>query len=97
MKIRPAFARSLKEVRKTKGFTQEDFSVVSSRTYISMLERQVTSPTLEKVDAIAETMKIHPLTLLTLTYLKLGSYRNVDDLFKKIRSELAGIEASKRG
>ncbi len=96
MKTRTAFARSLKEVRKTKGFTQEDFSVVSSRTYISMLEREVTSPTLDKIEIIAEAMKVHPLTLLTLTYLKAGAYRNVEDLFKKVRSDLAAIDALRR-
>lgn len=48
--------------------TQEDFSDVSSRTYLSTLERGVKSPTLEKIDQICHQLQVHPLTLLAMTY-----------------------------
>ncbi len=35
-------------------------SLVSSRTYLSTLERGGKSPTIEKLDAIAKRMDIHP-------------------------------------
>ncbi|MBI3898656.1 MAG: helix-turn-helix transcriptional regulator [Gammaproteobacteria bacterium] len=89
MKTKLALGRALKEVRKARELTQEDFSVVSSRTYMSTLERGMKSPTIEKIEAIAETMKIHPLTLLTFTFMKAGNYRNAEELLKKIRAELA--------
>jgi len=69
MDIRQAFGQSLKVARKAKGLSQEDFSIASSRTYLSSLERGLKSPTLDKINALAERMEIHPLTLLTLTYL----------------------------
>ena len=48
--------------------TQEDFSTMSSRTYVSMLERGERSPTLAKINELSAAMKIHPLTLLALAY-----------------------------
>lgn len=69
MDIRQAFGQSLKVARKAKGLSQEDFSIASSRTYMSSLERGLKSPTLDKINTLAERMEIHPLTLLTLTFL----------------------------
>lgn len=43
--------------------------MVSSRTFISMLERGKTSPTLEKLDELCSVLEIHPATLVALTYM----------------------------
>ena len=88
MQIKTAFSKSLRKIRKARGLTQEDFSDVSSRTYISQLERGQKSPTLDKVDALAKVLKIHPLTLLGLTYLHAGGSRDPELLLRRIRSEL---------
>ncbi len=68
MDIRQAFAKALRQARKTRGLTQEDFSLVSSRTYLSTLERGLKSPTLDKIQSISEVLGIHPLTLLLLAF-----------------------------
>ena len=39
MNLKQGFARALKQARKQKGLSQESFSDVSSRTYVSTLER----------------------------------------------------------
>ncbi len=59
---------ALKAARAARGLTQEDFGLVSSRTYLSTLERGIQSPTLAKIEQLAQTLKVHPLTLLTLAY-----------------------------
>ena len=69
MDVAHAFAKALRQARRAQGLTQEDFSEVSSRTYVSSLERGKKSPTIEKIDALASAMEIHPLTLMLLTYL----------------------------
>ncbi len=69
MDIKKSLGLAIKKSRKTKKLTQEGFSEISSRTYVSTLERGLYSPTVEKVDALAKVIGIHPLTLLTLTYL----------------------------
>ena len=86
MEIKQAFGKALQTYRKIKGLTQEDFSEVSSRTYLSTLERGLKSPTLEKVDELAEVLEIHPLTLLIKTY-AIRENLDLDGLFAKLRGE----------
>lgn len=69
MELNIAFGKALQRLRKSRRKTQEDFAVVSSRTYLSTLERGLKSPTIDKVDDISNLMGIHPLTLLAATYL----------------------------
>jgi transcriptional regulator with XRE-family HTH domain len=91
MDTRQAFATSLKLARKAKNLTQEDFSTVSSRTYLSTLERGLKSPTLDKIQELADTLEIHPLTLLVLTYTQLEENPQVSALMKKISLEIEGL------
>ncbi|WP_416391982.1 helix-turn-helix domain-containing protein [Alloalcanivorax xenomutans] len=85
-----SFAAALKTVRKARGLSQEAFSDVSSRTYMSSLERSLKSPTLSKVAELCEVMDVHPLTLLTLAYAG-GSTRKTDQLLEQVRKELEAV------
>ena len=67
------FAAGLRNARNSRGLSQEDFGLVSSRTYVSSLERGLKSPTLNKVDDLAGALELHPLTLLILSYANGGS------------------------
>ncbi len=88
MDTKKAFAKSLKELRLMRGLTQEDFSEVSGRTYISMVERGLRCPTLEKIDEFAGVLGVHPLALLCLTYLHAEDHQNLERLFGSIRKDL---------
>ncbi|QIL69115.1 helix-turn-helix transcriptional regulator [Diaphorobacter sp. HDW4B] len=79
-------SEALKTVRKARGLSQEAFSDVSSRTYMSSLERDLKSPTLNKLAELCEVMEVHPLTLLTLAYA--GDLRRTDPLLERVRQEL---------
>lgn len=68
MEIRKAFGKALKFVRVSRGLTQEDFGIVSSRTYVGSLERGLQTPTIDKLGDLAEPLGIHPLALLALAY-----------------------------
>lgn len=59
-----AFGKALRMVRTLRGLTQEDFSEVSSRTYLSTLERGQKNPTIDKVVELSGVLGVHPLTLL---------------------------------
>ena len=83
-------AAALKRVRKARGLSQEAFSDVSSRTYLSTLERDLKSPTLKKLAELCEVMEIHPLTLLTLAYAG-DTARKTDQLLEHVRQELASL------
>lgn len=87
MKHQDRFAKALKKARKAKGLTQEDFSTLSSRTYVSTLERGMKSPTLSKINELAEILNIHPLTLLLLAYAPSAEPARVDALLRQIERE----------
>jgi len=92
MNINNAFGIALKQVRKKREMSQEDFSIVSSRTYVSSLERGLKSPTLEKVEMISSCLEIHPLTLLALAYLKSNDGASCEELINKVAAELKELE-----
>lgn len=68
---------------------------MSSRTYLSTLERGLKSPTLEKIEQLAGAMDLHPLTLLVATYAVRDDHSDVESLLQKIRAELSWVAASK--
>ena len=49
MAAKHTLSEALKTIRKARGLSQEAFSDVSSRTYMSTLERDLKSPTLNKL------------------------------------------------
>ena len=90
MTAKHSLATAIRTVRKARGLTQEAFSDVSSRTYMSSLEREQKSPTLHKLTELCEVMEVHPLTLLTLAYAG-DSTRKADQLLAQVRQELEAV------
>jgi transcriptional regulator with XRE-family HTH domain len=88
MDVRHALASALKTIRSARNLTQEDFSNVSSRTYLSTLERGLKSPTIDKMQALAEVLHVHPLTLMALTFIT-AEDSSADELMAKVKRELA--------
>ncbi|WP_333985538.1 helix-turn-helix transcriptional regulator [Burkholderia orbicola] len=52
MRSEASFGNALKRLRKIANVTQEDFGLISSRTYISTIERELKSPTLGKIEQL---------------------------------------------
>lgn len=90
MAAKNSLATAIRTVRKARGLSQEAFSDVSSRTYLSSLERDQKSPTMHKLTELCEVMEVHPLTLLTLAYAG-DSTRKADQLLAQVRQELDEI------
>jgi transcriptional regulator with XRE-family HTH domain len=86
------FATALKGIRLNRGLSQEDFSLVSSRTYVSSLERGIYSPTLNKVDQLAEVLNVHPLVLLTRSYVGHSQSSAVSALIEELCEELESLK-----
>lgn len=90
MTINQAFGRALRDLRKQAGLSQEDFGGVSSRTYVSSLERGLKSPTLEKACDLAEFANIDPLELFARTmaeHRKLPVQRVVTQLLAQLQAD----------
>lgn len=90
MAAKHSLATAIRTIRKARGLSQEAFSDVSSRTYMSSLERDLKSPTLHKLTQLCEVMDVHPLTLLTLAYAG-GSTQHADQLLAQVRQELEAV------
>jgi len=87
-----SIGQAIKTVRAVRGLSQEAFSDVSSRTYLSTLERGLKSPTLSKLTELCDVMQVHPVTLLTLAYA--GEGGQAERLLAQVRQELAAIQAA---
>ena len=87
MAAKHTLSEALKTIRKARGLSQEAFSDVSSRTYMSSLERDLKSPTLNKLAELCDVKEIHPLTLLTLAYAG-DDAQQVEQLLTRVRQEL---------
>ncbi|WP_432778457.1 helix-turn-helix transcriptional regulator [Burkholderia gladioli pv. alliicola] len=90
MTAKNSLATAIRTVRKARGLSQEAFSDVSSRTYLSLLERDLKSPTMHKLVELCEVMEVHPLTLLTLAYAG-DSTLKTDQLLAQVRQELEAV------
>jgi CheY-like chemotaxis protein len=90
--MRGPFAQALRELRKRRSLTQDDFSLASSRTYLSSLERGLKTPTLDKIDTLAGILGVHPLTLLAFTYQKLDSVNSMTRLLRQVYDDLKTME-----
>ena len=86
-----SFAKALKALRQASGLSQEAFSLASSRTYISSLERGLKTPTLNKIDELAEVLDVHPLTLLMLAYMSDPSSGSPEELFSAVVTDISRI------
>ncbi|KPA92060.1 helix-turn-helix domain-containing protein [Pseudomonas sp. RHF3.3-3] len=67
MSLKATFAAVLKAMRATRGLSQKKLAEVSSRTYISKLERGQCCPTLEMISALSVPLNVSPLTLMAVT------------------------------
>lgn len=85
------FASGLKWTRSAQGLSQEDFGLVSSRTYVSSLERGLKSPTLSKVDDLAAALGVHPLTLLVMSYVGKPTQAVAANLLDEVLAEVQSV------
>lgn len=88
MNVKRAFGRAHRIIRRARHLSQDDLGAeVSSRSYISVLERGIKSPTLQKVIELAEQLTVHPLTLCALTYYFAGRSQSVSELMRTVEFE----------
>ncbi len=85
------FGMGLQKARRSRELTQEDFSVVSSRTYLSSLERGIKSPTITKLDEIASVIGVHPLSLIAYAYLP-SSPAEREEFWAKIIADIDSFD-----
>ena len=83
----PSFSRALRAVRTARGLPQEAFDLVSNRTYVSALERGLKQPTLSKTADLAAVCKVHPLTLVALSFCASAKPAEFERLMARVKQE----------
>ncbi|MGF6723360.1 transcriptional regulator with XRE-family HTH domain [Paraburkholderia sp. GAS41] len=63
----------------------------TSRTYLSALERGLQSPTLDKLESIANDIGIHPLTLFIYAYTAGSTDVEIQRIQSRIQREIEEI------
>ena len=95
MTAKPSLPEALRRIRKARGLSQEAFSNVSSRTYLSSLERGLKSPTLKKLEELCEVLEIHPIALLMFCYFdEIGIENGLHQINKQVKSILQDNQSS---
>jgi len=69
---------ALREVRRSKGISQERLALEAGfdRTYISLIERGISSPTIRKVYRIAQTLRVAPSEIVVRMEALLEEHRS---------------------
>lgn len=98
MTLRQALADAIRAFRKAKNLSQEDFSVVSSRTYLSSLERGQKSPTLDKLEQIANVLGVPVASIVLLAYAiqngKTDIGSTIEDIVPEVKAAMRSIDVS---
>ena len=61
-----AFGQALREIRESRKLSQEQLALESDfdRTYMSLVERGIQSPTIRTIVKLAETLKVRPSLMI---------------------------------
>ncbi|MFT3811862.1 MAG: helix-turn-helix transcriptional regulator [Acidovorax sp.] len=62
------FGRALQQMRAASGMTQEDLLLATSRRHVGRIEQGHQVPSIRVIENLAETLQIHPMTLVTAAY-----------------------------
>lgn len=68
MRLRQAYANTLRLIRARKGLTQSNLAGAMDASHVSRLENADRGVTLESSEALAEALQMHPLSLLVMAY-----------------------------
>lgn len=82
-------------MRVAKGLTQLSFATVSSMAHVSRIERGTSSPTLGKIECLAEAMGVHPMTVVALSYVSSPKPKALQALFERVTREVEGLNLVK--
>nr|WP_116298573.1 helix-turn-helix transcriptional regulator [Cupriavidus taiwanensis] len=88
MGLRDNLGSALRAARKLRGLPQEALDSATSRTYMSSLERGLKSPTLDKLDQIANALDLHPLSLIAFCYIGRSPTSEFDEVLRRVKEEL---------
>lgn len=85
------FGRALQQLRAARGVTQEDLQFAISRRHISRIEQGHQQPSVDTIESLAESLQIHPLTLVTAAYCSIDDSAGMAILLQTVQADLAAL------
>jgi transcriptional regulator with XRE-family HTH domain len=85
------FGRALLQLRTARGLTQEDLLMATSRRHMSRIEQGHQQPSIGTIESLAESLQIHPLSLVTAAYCPVGDSAAVQTLLQTVQADLAAL------
>ena len=86
------FGRALRQLRAAQGMVQEDMLLATSRRHISRIEQGHQVPSMSTIEALAEHMQIHPVTLVAAAYcghIDMASINKIFEIVEAVFMKLA--------
>lgn len=96
MDLKQVFGNTFTRARKQAGLVQEDFEPISSRSYISYIERGKVSISLDKLNELSGVIGMHPASMIFQTYLAFDKEVSALELMSRIMDDLKRLEDLKR-
>lgn len=89
MEYKKALGKAIRTARRSKGLPQEKLG--PSRVYVSDVERGIKEVSGVKINSFAEAIGVHPLTILTLSYLNANPELDLAKLQEVVKDEASEI------
>lgn len=89
MELRESFGETVRSIRRDKGLPQG--AIGANQGYVSEVENGLKSPTLQKIAEIASNLGLHPLTLLTVAFEKIGA-DTAEEILADVASEIETLK-----
>jgi transcriptional regulator with XRE-family HTH domain len=88
LSIKANIGRALTQVRAARGVTQEDLLFAASRRHVGRIEQGHQVPSFHVIENLAESLQIHPMTLIAMAYSQEAGAQSVDQVLEAVRSDL---------
>lgn len=89
MELKRAIGSTIRSFRLKRDIPQETLG--PSQPYISNLEAGRGSASIDKIEQMADVLGVHPMSIIFAGYLSSNVDTNQEELFERIRVELAEI------
>ena len=80
--------RALIQVRAARGVTQEDLLFAVSRRHVGRIEQGHQVPSIHVIENLAESLRIHPMTLIAMAYSQEADVQSIDQVLQEVKADL---------
>ena len=85
------FGRALQQLRAAQGLVQEDMLLATSRRHISRSEQGHQVPSVRIIEALADQMQIHPVTLVAAAYCEDLDVASINEVLQRVKADFKKI------